>query len=481
MKKIMGRLKGIVAILLVLSLINIPMQVARAGDDIDVIGNEYGESFDKDGLTYRPLLDFGDPTDMAVVNGSYSIDKKGKIDRESCDEEVSVPATITYEGKTYKVVAIDWAFEGKKMLKKVILSDNIIKIRWNAFAYSGIVEIYISKNVSVIYDNAFAYCEFLEKITVDIFNPYFKTSEEGKILYTKDGKELIIALVSSNSFVVEEGVEIIRASAFSCNYFSINSISNGYYISKLTLPQTIKRLSSIPKTLDIIEFKSKNPPIIDCVVLSNPVVVPKGSEKAYSKISYNLQDILPSIVSSVKTLKYNEDFINKISQKDFNNSLKRTVSKDVKKVAQSIMKMYKTDKERYIAIHRYIVENLTEDPSMYLYGYGDSKYSTASKVLKYKIFTIEGVEDLRAQLLIACNIKNLVIPYSKDGRTDKQYLLNIAIIDGKRVLSDVTFENACLSSFKDKKQNLDLSYINVYKGCFVTPEFITLMNYKLGK
>ncbi|MGF7143972.1 hypothetical protein HNQ56_002402 [Anaerotaenia torta] len=515
-RKVVEWIKRVVVIMFILSCINLPTYVA-ARDEADMIGNAYsGTHFythETEEYLINPtdnLLEFselsykGEDTGMVEVTGAYLLDEEGNIDRETCAENITIPSTVTWNGKEYKVVSIGGqAFLWKKVLKKITLPDSLIKIKGDcflgagiteinipegvttlggkAFYYTDIAEIFIPKNVTTISEGALANCQFLRKITVDKENKYFKTDEDEKILYTKDGKELLLAIASSNSFIVEEGVEVIRAYAFSCNYFSIDSVSNGYYITKLTLPKTLKYLRSVPDTLDIIEFKSKNPPVIDCVILSDPVIVPKGAEKAYSKVTYNLQDILPSIVSSVKTLKHNEKFIKEIPQSDFNNSLKREISKDVKKVAQSIMKKYKTDRDRYIAVHRYIVENFTEDPSMYLYGYGNSQHSTASKVLKHKIFTVEGVEDLRSQLLTACKIKNLVIPYSKNGRTDKQYLLNVAIVDDKRVLSDVTFENACLTTFKDRKQDLDLSHVNVFGGNFIPLETLSVLGYKLGE
>ncbi|MCD8020661.1 MAG: leucine-rich repeat protein [Clostridiales bacterium] len=102
-------------------------------------------------------------TKSATSGGTVSLKKAA-----STVTSVTVPATITVDGITYKVTAIaNKAFSGCKKLKTVTIGKNVTAIGNSAF--SGCVKLQsvtIGKNVISIGNNAFANCTKLSKITI---------------------------------------------------------------------------------------------------------------------------------------------------------------------------------------------------------------------------------------------------------------------------------------------------------------------------
>ncbi len=81
--------------------------------------------------------------------------------------QVSVPATLTYSGTTYKVTAIgDNAFRKCTSMTKVNIGSNVTTIGQYAFYNSGLTTITIPDNVTTIKSNAFASCSNLAIVTI---------------------------------------------------------------------------------------------------------------------------------------------------------------------------------------------------------------------------------------------------------------------------------------------------------------------------
>ena len=81
--------------------------------------------------------------------------------------KVTVPATVTIKGTSYKVTAIaDHAFAGNGKITSIKLSNNITKIGKNAFTRCAkLSKITVPKNVTEIGNNAFKHCKKLSKVT----------------------------------------------------------------------------------------------------------------------------------------------------------------------------------------------------------------------------------------------------------------------------------------------------------------------------
>ena len=81
---------------------------------------------------------------------------------------VSIPATVTISGVTYKVTAISTkAFNGYKKLKTVTIGSNVKKIGSKAFyGCTSLTKATIGKNVTSIGSKAFCRCKKLKSITI---------------------------------------------------------------------------------------------------------------------------------------------------------------------------------------------------------------------------------------------------------------------------------------------------------------------------
>ena len=81
---------------------------------------------------------------------------------------IKIPATVTVDGVTYKVTAIDdYAFKNNKKLKKITIGSNIITIGKQAFyGCKNLKTVTIGKSVKTIKDKAFYKCTSLTKITI---------------------------------------------------------------------------------------------------------------------------------------------------------------------------------------------------------------------------------------------------------------------------------------------------------------------------
>ena len=83
-------------------------------------------------------------------------------------KEVTIPATVTINGITYKVTYIgEDAFKKNKKIEKLTIQNNIELIEENAFyGCSNLKTVTIGKDVSVISEGAFRGCKNLTKVTL---------------------------------------------------------------------------------------------------------------------------------------------------------------------------------------------------------------------------------------------------------------------------------------------------------------------------
>ena len=145
-------------------------------------------------------------------------------------EDIQIPSTVTRIG--------GWAFDWSTAIQQITLPEGITIIDDSAFSdchalalvnipqsvtsigpfafyNTGIEEITIPANVASVGERAFYDCTQLQNITVASANTHLKSV--GGVLFTKDGKELIAYCParSATAYRVPDGVELIRASAFS--------------------------------------------------------------------------------------------------------------------------------------------------------------------------------------------------------------------------------------------------------------------------
>lgn len=123
------------------------------------------------------------------------------------------------------------AFSKSKGLTKVTVYEGIETLeRGVFFGCPNLVEVTLPKDMKSVDKDAFLESDNLSAIRVAQDNPYF--SELDGILYSKDGKTLVICPNSLTKVVIPEGVEAIGPNAFAGNRF----------LEEVTLPSTLKTI-----------------------------------------------------------------------------------------------------------------------------------------------------------------------------------------------------------------------------------------------
>ena len=114
---------------------------------------------------------------------------------EYLPENLIIPAEVTLQGKTYRVVSIDqWAFYACSMLKSVIIPHTVTFIGMSAFQYcENLVDVYIPYSVTTVEGSAFSYTKWYDNLPdgeVYINNTLYRykgTAPENTQIVVKDG------------------------------------------------------------------------------------------------------------------------------------------------------------------------------------------------------------------------------------------------------------------------------------------------------
>jgi len=135
--------------------------------------------------------------------------------------DVIIPASVSYNGKSYTVTGIDQAsFKDCYDLKNVVIGNSVMTIGYEAFAYCGnLKSVYIPKYVNYIGDLAFSECYSLTSI--DIPNSV-----------TDLGNMAFLGCYSLTNVTIGNSVRSIRVMAFAgCS--SLASITIGKSVSEI--------------------------------------------------------------------------------------------------------------------------------------------------------------------------------------------------------------------------------------------------------
>lgn len=185
------------------------------------------------------------------------------------EENVSIPASVTYQEKTYSVTAVGWsAFINVKTIRSVAIPETVTSIGGSAFSgCSSLNSITIPESVSTLGWSAFSGCTSLESIDL----PDSVTSIPGSAFS---------GCSSLNSIKLPESVASIGGSAFSgCSS-----------LSSITIPKGITSIGSFAfkdcTSLETVYANSVTPPVCDnYAFFSTPATsvlhVPFDSKEAY--------------------------------------------------------------------------------------------------------------------------------------------------------------------------------------------------------
>ena len=113
----------------------------------------YAHDFEVNGIYYNINSD----------RTSVSVTYKGSSYSSYANEysgAVTIPASVTYSGKTYSVTKIGYeAFRGCSGLTSVVIPNSVTSIGSWAFGYcSGLTSVEIPNSVTSISEGAFSYC-----------------------------------------------------------------------------------------------------------------------------------------------------------------------------------------------------------------------------------------------------------------------------------------------------------------------------------
>ena len=188
-QRLFGRLVAVAALLL--------LSAATAmAHDIEINGIYYNKNSDGTSVSV---------TYKGSSYSSYSNEYSGAV---------TIPASVTYSGKTYSVTSIGRvAFRECSGLTSVEIPNSVTSIGGYAFAYcSGLTSVSIGNSVTEIGEDAFYKCSGLKKVEISDLEAWCKIS-----------------------FDYAEANPI---------YYSHNLFLNGQEIKNLIIPETVQELKS---------------------------------------------------------------------------------------------------------------------------------------------------------------------------------------------------------------------------------------------
>ena len=226
------------------------------------------------------------------------------------EDDVVVPESVTYKGKTYKVTAVGdfafgdcWsmtsctlpkgitrigamAFEWCSYLTTLIIPESVTTIGDAAFNGSGLTSIFIPKNVTSIGTEAFSDCTDLESIKVDAANKVFDSRGDCDAIIETATNRLI---AGCNGTVIPEDVTCIGEYAFAGSGIETLFIpKNVTTIAKNAFYCFYNYLESIAVDADNKVFDSRN----DC----NAII-----ETATKKLIFGCKNtVIPNGVTSIE-------------------------------------------------------------------------------------------------------------------------------------------------------------------------------------
>ena len=180
---------------------------------------------------------------------------------------VVIPSTITYEGQTYRVTAIDQeAFYHCTDLTSVTFGDNVTSIGWRAFSgCTGLTSLVISEGVKSIGYSAFSACNSLTSVSIP-----------GSVQTVCD--EAFRLCSGLTSVVISEGVKTIDGGAFyRCSNLTTVSIPKSMTLIRDYAFQDCSNLADVYCYADSVPKTANNWVFYNSPIASATLHVPAGS------------------------------------------------------------------------------------------------------------------------------------------------------------------------------------------------------------
>ncbi len=145
------------------------------GDNTPSIGDNetsgFGYDFEAGGLYYNIVSReeaLVEVTSFPFIASEATLTEETNYDYARYSGSITIPGTVAYDGKTYRVVRIaEAAFEDCTELTEIIMSDNIVDIGENAFRNcTTLKNVRLSENIEKLNHGVFAFCTSLKNIVI---------------------------------------------------------------------------------------------------------------------------------------------------------------------------------------------------------------------------------------------------------------------------------------------------------------------------
>ena len=155
--------------------------------------------------------------------------KQGHIKR--C-RRYRLPDHVMIDGVRYTIESVEfYAFNTPRTLRRLVVSNSYTYVAGDVFCFCPhLRSVHIGKGVEYLDSENFHNCPELRVYHIDKDNPHLMKKDG--MIFSKDGKELLVGIVDQAHVVIPEGVEVVNNLAF---YYHKN-------LETIQFPTTLRKI-----------------------------------------------------------------------------------------------------------------------------------------------------------------------------------------------------------------------------------------------